>query len=104
MGNSDESYSMIAVLVHKDHRVMDSNSSREFRIDPRFYAYLITQLEHHEKHSKNINRDEQEEDMTCSYGEENCDPDSGDPESICEGHRQEMAEAHAEGMQETFDY
>lgn len=38
----------------------------------------------------------------CDYGYEGCDPD--DPESLCEEHRTEAAEAWAEGMAETYDY
>jgi len=46
--------------------------------------------------------EEDDPTTTCCYGFESCDPDN--PESFCDGHINEAAEMHAEGMQETYDY
>lgn len=46
--------------------------------------------------------EEDDPTTTCCYGFDDCDPDN--TESLCDGHINERAEMHAEGMQETYDY
>ena len=43
----------------------------------------------------------EEEEITCPHGEENCEEDNF--ESMCDGCRQDRAEAHYEGMMDTYD-
>lgn len=51
----------------------------------------------------NVKDKDVEYEDSCEYGYEGCEPDGGDPESMCEQHLLEAGERHAEGMQETFD-
>jgi len=93
---TDDQHAMVAIKVFRDHRV---DESREFRIEPSFYEDVITVLDKFSKISKN-NQEEEEEVNVCPHGYENCDED--DFESMCDGCRQDRAEAWHEGMMDTY--
>lgn len=51
------------------------------------------------KDSKVIN--EEDENITCPYGEENCDED--DFESMCDGCKEDRGESYNEARMDTYD-
>ena len=96
-----DQHAMVAVKVFKDHRV---DQSREFRVEPVFYEDVITVLDKFEKitQENKIKADEEAEPVSvCPHGYENCDED--DFESMCDECKQDRAEAHAEGLADTYD-
>jgi len=92
----EDQHRMVSVKVHEDHRL---DNYREFIIEPMFHKDVITVLEKFEA-IKTKSEDEEEEVTTCVHGYENCNED--DFESMCDGCKQDRAEAHAEGMADTY--
>ena len=93
----NNAHAMVSIKVFKDHRV---DESREFRVEPSFYEDIITVLDKFSKVSKS-NNEEKEEVSVCPHGYENCDED--DFESMCDGCREDRAEAHNDAMMDTYD-
>ena len=72
---------------------------REFLVEPMFEKDVITVLDKFEKLKGNKEEDTVET-TTCPHGYENCDED--DFESMCDECKSDRAEAHHEGMMDTY--
>ncbi len=93
---TEDGHRMVSIKVFEDHRV---SVNREFRVEPAFYQDILTVLD---KFAKLTSPDEKEEEevSVCPHGYENCNED--DFESMCDECKQDRAEAHYDGMMDTY--
>ncbi len=117
---SQDVFKTLSIRVFPDHRVEEDFA--EFRIGPEYEQELKALLSTLVKDNKDTNlywqlipkgfhvRDfnvakdsDDEEEIACPYGDVDCVQDD-DAELLCDECRRDKAEAHADGMSETFDF